>query len=197
MGTPGAALVRQETPAVQPVNLKSGPLMHSINRASSAIVRASDPRARSFTSLGGAVMSEPASSAAGGLAAWKLGAALLGVGIVASALGFLVLLPKSPREAAVRALATMAGSALLGPFLVAALYAKWPEVFASGVKMAEAMRLESWFGFFIVGAPLLALGGLPFWWLLGAGVLWLERRKGKDLGELARDVAADAKAVLP
>lgn len=29
---------------------------------------------------------------------WKLGAAFLGIGVVASALGFVVLLPKTPRE---------------------------------------------------------------------------------------------------
>lgn len=141
-------------------------------------------------------MSEPASSAAGGFAAWKLAGAILGIGVVASALGFLVLLPKTAKEAALRALATMAGSALLGPFLVAALYSKWPEVFASGVTMADKMGLEPWFGFFIIGAPLLAMGGLPFWWILGAMVLWFENRKAKDLGQLIADARADAGRVV-
>jgi hypothetical protein len=135
----------------------------------------------------GTSMSEPASSAAGGIAAWKIGASILGIGIVASGLGFLVLLPKTPREAALRALATMAGSALFGPFVVAAAYSKWPEIFGAGVQLAHRMGLEPWLGFFTVGAPLLAMAGLPFWWVLGAGVLWFERRRGKDLAELAAD----------
>lgn len=141
-------------------------------------------------------MSEPASSAAGGLAAWKIGASILGIGVVASALGFMVLLPKTPREAALRALATMIGSALAGPFLVAAVYSKWPEVFGAGVKLADTAGLEPWFGFFMVGAPLLAIAGLPFWWILGASVLWFDKRRGKDLGELAADARADVGKVV-
>jgi hypothetical protein len=143
-------------------------------------------------------MPEPtSSSAAGGIAAWKLAGGILGIGVVASALGFLVLLPKSPKEAAVRAVATMTGSALLGPFLVAALYSRWPEVFASGAQLAATMGLEPWFGLFMIGAPVIAMAGLPAWWILGAAVLWLEKRRGKDLGELAADARADVGKVLP
>lgn len=142
-------------------------------------------------------MAEPASSStAGGVALWKLAGGILGIGVVASALGFLVLLPKTAKEAAVRAIATMAGSALLGPLIVAAAYSRYPDVFAAGAKLAEAMGMETWLGMFTVAAPLLAMAGLPFWWLLGAVVLWLERRKGKDLGELAADAKADIKAVV-
>jgi hypothetical protein len=85
----------------------------------------------------------------------------------------------------------MAGSALLGPLFVAAAYSRWPEVFAAGATLAQGMGMEGWLGMFMVAAPLLAMAGLPFWWLLGAAVLWLERRKGKDLGELAADARAD------
>lgn len=143
-------------------------------------------------------MPEPtSSSAAGGIAAWKLAGGILGIGVVASAMGFLVLLPKTAKEAAVRVVATMIGSAMFGPFLVAALYSHWPEVFASGTRLAVGMGLEPWLGLFIIGAPLIAMGGLPFWWLLGAAVLWLEKRRGKDLGELAADARADVGKVLP
>ncbi len=140
---------------------------------------------------------EPASSAAGGVAAWKLGVAFLGIGFVTSSLGFLVLFPKTAKEAAVRVLATMFGSALLGPFFVAAAYNQWPGTFGAGVKLATQVGLEPWIGLFVMAAPLLAMGGLPFWWLLGAVVIWLERRKGKDIGELAADVRNDVKAALP
>jgi hypothetical protein len=143
-------------------------------------------------------MPEPASSStAGGVVLWKLAGGILGIGVVASALGFLVLLPKTPKEAAVRAIATMAGSALLGPLIVAAAYSRYPEVFAAGATLAQGLGMESWLGMFMVAAPLLAMAGLPFWWLLGAGVLWLDKRKGKDLGELAADAKADIRAVMP
>lgn len=141
-------------------------------------------------------MAEPTSSAAGGFVLWKAIAGLLAVGVIASGLGFMVLPPKTPREFAVRAIATMVGSALLGPLFVAAAYSKWPEVFAAGATMAQAMGMDNWMGMFMVGAPLLAMAGLPFWWLLGAAVLWFEKRRGKDLGEMAADARADVGKVV-
>jgi len=143
--------------------------------------------------LRGSTLAEPTSTGAGGFVLWKAIGGLLGIGVIASGLGFLVLLPKTPREAALRAIATMAGSALLGPLFVAAAYSRYPEVFAAGATVAQTMGMESWLGLFMVAAPLLAMAGLPFWWILGAGVLWLEKRKAKDLGELV----ADARGMLP
>jgi hypothetical protein len=146
-------------------------------------------------------MSEPASSAAGGFAVAKAIGGILAIGVVASALGFLVLLPKTAKEAMARILATMAGSALLGPLLVVIAYFKWPAVFAAGTQLALQMGVSpdvaSLVGLLMVSAPLLAMAGLPFWWILGAGVLWLEKRRGKDLGELLKDAANDGRAVLP
>ena len=142
------------------------------------------------------IMSEPATSAAGGIAAWKIGAGILGIGVVASALGFLVLLPKTPKEAAVRVVATMIGSALFGPLLVAATYHQWPGVFGSAASMATTLGMEPWLGLFMAAAPLLAMAGLPFWWVCGALVLWLDRRKGKDIGELAADAGADVRRAV-
>lgn len=134
---------------------------------------------------------EPSSSAAGAAIGYKIGAGILGISVVASALGFLVLLPKTPREAAMRALATMIGSALFGPVLVLVAYERYPKLFAAGADLAVKFGMEPWLGLFIAGAPLLALGGLPAWWILGAIVLWFDRRKGKDIGELASDARAD------
>lgn len=136
-------------------------------------------------------MSEPASSAAGGVILGKAIGGLLAIGIVASALGFLVMLPKTPKEAITRILATMAGSALGGPVLCVALYSKWPELFTAATKLAGDIGIEPWAGIFMVAAPVCAMAGLPAWWILGAAVLWLDRRKGKDLGELAADARAD------
>lgn len=130
---------------------------------------------------------EPASSAAGGFAAWKLGGAILGIGVVASALGFIVLLPKTPREAALRALATMIGSALFGPLLVAAAHSQYPGLFDSGVNLAARFGVDPWTGMFVTAAPLLALAGLPVWWILGALARWFEVRKDKDIAQLWKE----------
>lgn len=181
---------------IHPVNLASAPVVRAANDTSIILNRVSESRPVVPT-LAGAVMAEPSSSAAGGLMIWKAFGGLLAVGVIASGLGFLVLLPKTPREAAVRIIATMAGSALLGPLFVAAAYSKWPEVFAAGASMAQAMGMDNWMGMFMVAAPLLAMAGLPFWWLLGAAVLWFESRKGKDLGQLAAEAKQDVRAVLP
>ncbi len=147
----------------------------------------------------GNIVTEPASSAAGGWAIGKAIGGLLAIGVVASALGFMVLLPKTPKEAAMRILATMAGSALLGPLMVAAAYSRHPEVFSAGATLAQGLGMEAWMGTFMVAAPLLALAGLPCWWILGAVVLWLEKRRqqGKDIGEMAADARADVRGMLP
>jgi hypothetical protein len=142
-------------------------------------------------------MAEPSSSTAAGVAGWKIAGGILSIGVVASALGFMVLLPKTAKEAALRALATMMGSALFGPVLVAAVHSKWPALFASGIELAPQLGLESWHGLFMVGAPILAVAGLPVWWLLGAAFRWLDKRREKDLGELARDARNEVIDLLP
>ena len=43
--------------------------------------------------------------------------------------------------------------------------------------------------------PALVAAGLPAWWVLGACVRWFDRRRGKDIGELAADAAAVVKDV--
>lgn len=141
------------------------------------------------------IMSEPAATA-GGFVLWKIGGLLLGVGVISSALGFLVLWPKTAREAFARALATMIGSALFGPFVVAAAYAKWPTLFAAGGHLALQFGQPEWVGLFMAGAPLIAMAGLPLWWIVGAVVLYFEKRRGKDIGELAADVRNDIKGAV-
>jgi hypothetical protein len=36
---------------------------------------------------------------------------------------------------------------------------------------------------------------MPAWWVLGAVVLWLERRRGEDIGELVHDAGNVIKEV--
>lgn len=169
-------------------------------KASKAMVKASDPRASSFATISGVSMSDPATSTAGGIAAWKIISGLFGVSVLASILGFLVVWPRTVREAAVRATATVLGSVFFGPFAAVAAYFKWPGMYAAGIELAQRLGAGEWslfVGAGMVATPFICMAGLPFWWLLGGVVLYLEKRRGKDIGELARDVAADAKAVLP
>ncbi|WP_290605588.1 hypothetical protein [Janthinobacterium sp.] len=45
-------------------------------------------------------------------------------------------------------------------------------------------------GFLFIAAPLKVAAGLLAWWMLGATVRGLDKRRDKDIGELAHDVAA-------
>lgn len=145
-------------------------------------------------------MSEPASSAAGGIALWKVLTSLFGLAVVASILGFLVAWPKTVKEAAVRAAATVLGSVLFGPFAAVAAYLKWPGLFGAGIEIAQRFGAGEWslfIGALMVATPFICMAGLPFWWILGGVVLWLDKRRGKDIGEMAADARADVRAVLP
>lgn len=131
-------------------------------------------------------MAEPSSSI-GGYVAWKIGAALVLSGTLATALGFLMLWPKTLKEAFIRFTCAILGSALVGPVLIVAMYAWKPSFFGAGIAFATLIGLPGWAGIFTVGTPLLVLGGLPFWYLLGWWMRWLERNKDKDLVEVVAD----------
>ncbi|MGO4379708.1 hypothetical protein AB4Z19_15640 [Pseudoduganella sp. RAF19] len=116
-------------------------------------------------------------------------------GSAAVALTFLFMWPNSRREAFVRFLSTILTSAILGPVLVIALHAWWPTLFTSAKEMAVMYGIDQALGMLFVSAPIMVLAGLPAWWVLGAIVLWLEKRRGKDIGEMAEDAAAVVKNV--
>lgn len=139
---------------------------------------------------------EPASSAAGGIAAWKLGAALLGVGVVASAIGFFVLWPKTVREGVSRIAATILGSAVFGPAAAIAAFHRFPEMFNAAVKLATQVGLDPLAGWMAACAPWMVLSGLPVWWVGGAIARWFEKRKGKDIEELASDAKRAMKGAV-
>ena len=110
-------------------------------------------------------------------------------GAAASALTFLFMWPRTRKEAFVRLSCTIVTSALLGPMLVFALHSWAPELFASASAVAILNGVDPALGLLFLGAPVMVLAGLPAWWLLGAVMLWLERRCGKDIGEIAHDAA--------
>jgi hypothetical protein len=109
-------------------------------------------------------------------------------GAMSAGLGFAVLWPKTAKEAAARFTTAILSSCLFGPFAIASLHAKWPELFASAAQMAVQSDMPPLVGWVAVVAPLLVLCGLPAWWVLGWVMRALDKRKDKDLGEIVDEV---------
>lgn len=116
-------------------------------------------------------------------------------GAAATALTFLFMWPRTRREAFVRFTCSICTSTILGPVLVVALHSWWPSLFESAAAVAAMNGADPTLGVLAVAGPIMVLAGLPAWWVLGGIVLWLERRRGKDIGELARDAAEIIKDV--
>ena len=113
----------------------------------------------------------------------------VGAGMAATALTFLFMWPRTRREAAVRFTCSICTAALLGPLLLVALHSWWPTLFDSARILAVLYGAPAALGVLAVAGPVMVLAGLPAWWMLGAIVLWLEHRRGKDIGELVHDAA--------
>lgn len=110
-------------------------------------------------------------------------------GMAATALTFLFMWPRTRREALVRFTCSVCTAALLGPLMLAALHSWWPTLFESARVVAVLYGAPAALGVVAVACPVLVLAGLPAWWVIGALVLWLEHRRGKDIGELVHDAA--------
>lgn len=134
-------------------------------------------------------------STAGASALIKIFGVPVLAGAAATALTFLFMWPRTKREAFIRLTCTIMTSGLLGPLLVIAVHSWSPGLFTSARDVAALNGIDSGLGMMFVAAPIMALGGLPAWWLLGGIVLWLERRRGKDIGEMAADAAQVVKDV--
>jgi hypothetical protein len=121
-------------------------------------------------------MTEPTASSAG--AAWliKVYGIKVIAAVIAVAISFAFLWPKTAKEGVVRIGCTMAGSMLFGEALQAFVHAHlawWPRTHESSMIIFVA-------------------AGLPAWWLLGAIFRWLDKRRDKDIGELYQDAKKDA-----
>jgi hypothetical protein len=123
------------------------------------------------------------------LTIFNIAAVPLGAGLAATGLGFLFLWPKSAREAACRFACTLLVCAVAGPCLAIAAYCWWPALFASAGQAAAMAGGPAELGVLLAAAPFLVVAGLPAWWLLGALILWFDRRRSKDIGEIAHDAA--------
>ncbi|TWI65163.1 hypothetical protein IP91_02570 [Pseudoduganella lurida] len=110
-------------------------------------------------------------------------------GSAAAALTFLFMWPHTRREAFVRITCAIAMSSTAGPLVIVAIHSCWPELFASARTISMLLGAPEEVGVLYVSAPLMAVSGLPAWWLLGGLVRWLDKRKDKDIGEMAHDVA--------
>ena len=113
----------------------------------------------------------------------------IAAGMAATALTFLFMWPRTRREALVRLTCSICTAALLGPLLLIALHSWWPTLFDSAKVLAVLYGAPAMLGVLALACPIMVLAGLPAWWGLGAVVLWLERRRGKDIGELVHDAA--------
>lgn len=135
-------------------------------------------------------MSEPATSGAAagaaGLAGWKAIGGVAGVAAGGAGLAAVVVMlmtpPRSPREWAVGLISTVLGSIAGGAFVI--------DYFNLQAWMHTATGLASTLG-------LVFACGLPAWAVVRWLFTWIERRKGKDLGEVANDLRDAIKGEQP
>lgn len=127
-------------------------------------------------------MAEPSSSAAaGGFAAYKLAVAF---GLPAGVAAIVVMLwiqPKSPREWALALISTVASSV------------------GGGAALIQHLGLNAWADNTVglIGmAGLIFACGLPGWVIVRAAFAWIDRRRGRDLAELASDAAHTVRDVI-
>jgi hypothetical protein len=132
---------------------------------------------------------------AGGAAAIKFFGVAVLTAAGATALGFMFMWPRTVREAFVRFASAIACSFTFGPLLAMAAHSWWPGLFTSAREFGTLYGGDPLAGLLVAASPFMVLAALPAWWLLGGLVLWLERRRGKDIGEIAVDAVAVVKTV--
>ncbi|UMR33157.1 hypothetical protein MJ904_13895 [Massilia sp. MB5] len=111
-------------------------------------------------------------------------------GAAATALAFLFMWPRTMQEAAIRVVSTLITSMVCGPAVVIAAAHSMPGAFGTARELAVLYGLEPIYGQLLLAAPFLVLTGLPAWWVIGWLVRWMDKRKDKDIAEVAADAAA-------
>ena len=149
---------------------------------------------RSFFCRNGKYIMHIDITAAGAVWIKLLGVPLLAA-FFATLLSFMVMWPRNCKEALIRICSSIIIATFAGPVLVSAVLAWWPGLFDSAQTVAALYGCDPATGFLFIAAPLMALVGLPAWWLVSASVRWFDRRRDKDIGELAADAAAAVKEV--
>jgi hypothetical protein len=122
-------------------------------------------------------MSEPLSTGAGGVAAWKLLGGLAGMGAIGAGLAAFVVMsmtkPKTDQEWRVALISTLVGS------------------IGGGACLVRYLGIQHWaddvFGIVAMLALVFACG-LPAWALVRALFKYLDKHKDDDLAEIVQDV---------
>jgi len=134
----------------------------------------------------GSTVTEPASSIGGGFALWKaLTAAAAGGSVLATVVVICMTRPRTGPEWTVGIISTVVGS------LGGGAYAAIKVGLVEGIRRANGNDAELFLALLQLGGFMFTCG-LPAWALVRWGFLWMERRRGKDLGE----VIVDAKGML-
>jgi hypothetical protein len=122
-------------------------------------------------------MAEPASSGVAGLAGWKLIGGLATVLAIAATLAAVVVMcmtpPRHAREWVVGIISTILGS------------------IAGGAALVHYLGIQAWTQDYLGLVAVLGLAfvaGLPAWTLVRATFTYLEKQRGKDILEIAKDV---------
>ncbi|WP_338847888.1 hypothetical protein V8J88_03800 [Massilia sp. W12] len=128
-------------------------------------------------------------SAAGAAGLKALGAATCAAGL-ATAAGFALMWPKTPREAFARFALAFTTSITVGSGAVLWLYDARPGAFASARAVAGLFGAAPEYGYLVLAGIVMAASALPAWWIGGAVSRWFERRKDQDVAEMLHDAAA-------
>lgn len=132
---------------------------------------------------------------AGGAAAIKFFGTTVIIGAGAAALGFMFMWPRTLREAFVRFASAITCSLTFGPALAMGAHSWWPGLFTSAREFGQQYAGDPLMGVLVAACPFMLVAALPAWWLLGGLVLWLDKRRGKDIAEYATDAVAVVKTV--
>lgn len=92
-----------------------------------------------------------------------------------------------------RVIACLISSFVLGITALTLLYNHYPSVFEASRNLALMAGLPDVAGFFTFAACVLIVCATPGPWIVAAFFLWLEKRKGKDIGEMFKDLRHDFK----
>lgn len=118
-------------------------------------------------------MTEPASTAAGGIALYKLGVyAAIGAGLV-SVVVMAMAVPRSPREFMVALISTVVSSICGGAFIV-----RWLDISHWALDDLGMIAI----------AGVIFVAGLPAWVMVRAWFVWSEARRGAELPDLMREL---------
>lgn len=128
----------------------------------------------------GSNMSEPITSTAMSVGGWKLIGGLAGIAAIGAGLASLVVMctmtPRSPKEWAVGLTSTVIGSV------------------CGGAAVVQHFELHDWTRDYIGMMAVLGIVfacGLPAWAIVRWVFNWIEKRQGKDIGEVIADARHD------